>query len=79
MSNENVFAKLQSILSDELEVDKDKITMESNLVEDLGADSMAVVDLVMTIEDDFGVAIPDDVIEDMKTVGDAVRYIESEQ
>lgn len=72
-----VFEKLKSILADELELEENEITMDSDLVDDLGADSMAVVDLVMTIEDDFGVQIPDEAIMDMKTVGDAVRYIEA--
>ena len=72
-----VFEKLREILADELELTEDEITMESNLVEDLGADSMVVVDLIMSIEDEFGVEVPDEDVENMKSVGDAVRYIEA--
>lgn len=72
-----VFEKLREILADELELTEEEITMESDLVEDLGADSMAVVDLIMSIEDEFGVEVPDEDLEKMKTVGDAVRYIEA--
>jgi len=73
----SVFEQLRAILADELELNEEEITMDSDLVEDLGADSMAVVDLVMSIEDDFHVEVPDEAIMGMKTVGDAVRYIES--
>ncbi|MBQ1545604.1 MAG: acyl carrier protein [Clostridia bacterium] len=72
-----VFEKLREILADELELSEDEITMESDLVEDLGADSMAVVDLIMSIEDEFGVEVPDEDVEKVKTIGDAVRYIEA--
>ena len=72
-----VFEKLREILADELELTEDEITMESNLIDDLGADSMVVVDLIMSIEDEFGVEVPDEDVEKMSTVGDAVRYIES--
>ena len=72
-----VFEKLREILADELELSEDEITMESDLVEDLGADSVAVVDLIMSIEDEFGVEVPDEDVEKVKTIGDAVRYIEA--
>lgn len=72
-----VFEKLREILADELELSEDEITMESDLVEDLGADSMAVVDLIMSIEDEFGVEVPDEDVEKVKTIGDTVRYIEA--
>ena len=72
-----VFEKLREILADELELSEDEITMESDLVEDLGADSMAVVALIMSIEDEFGVEVPDEDVEKVKTIGDAVRYIEA--
>lgn len=53
--------------------------MESSFIDDLGADSLDLVDLVMSLEDEFGVEVPDDAIETMKTVGDAVKYIEANQ
>lgn len=74
-----VFDKVKEILVDQLDLDPDKVTMESSFTDDLGADSLDLVDLVMSLEDDFGVEVPDDAIETMKTVGDAVRYIEANQ
>ena len=72
-----VFEKIRSILAEQLDLEEDSITMESNIAEDLGADSMDVVDLIMSIEDEFEVEVPDDKIESIKTVGDVVNYIES--
>lgn len=74
-----VFDKVKEILVDQLDLDPEKVTMESNFIDDLGADSLDLVDLVMSLEDDFGVEVPDDAIETMKTVGDAVAYIEAHQ
>ncbi len=61
---------------DQLDLEEDKITMESDIVDDLEADSLDVVDLVMTVEDEYGLEVPDDQIENFRTVGDVVRYIE---
>ncbi len=72
-----VFEKIRSILSEQLDIEEDTITMESNIAEDLGADSMDVVDLIMSIEDEFEIEVPDEKIESIKTVGDVVNYIES--
>jgi acyl carrier protein len=72
-----VFDKVRAILVDQLDVDEDAVTMESSISEDLGADSLDVVDMVMSLEEEFDVEIPDDEIEAMKTVGDIVKYIES--
>ncbi len=74
-----VFDKVKEILVDQLDLDPDQVTMESSFTEDLGADSLDLVDLVMSLEDEFGVEVPDDAIETMKTVGDAVKYIEAHQ
>ncbi len=71
-----IFDEVVDILVDQLDVEKDKITMESSIIENLGADSLDVVDLVMSLEEEFGIEIPDDQIENMKTVGDIVKYIE---
>ena len=71
-----VFEKLKEIISEQLDIDESKITMDSELIEDLGADSLDVVDLVMSIEDEFDMEVPDDAIENMKTIGDAVKFIE---
>ncbi len=71
-----VFERIRTILADQLDLEEDKISMESDIVDDLEADSLDVVDLVMTIEDEYGLEVPDDQIENFRTVGDIVRYIE---
>jgi acyl carrier protein len=72
-----VFDKVKAILVDQLDVDEDAVTMESSISDDLGADSLDVVDMVMSLEEEFDVEIPDEEIESMKTVGDIVKYIEA--
>ena len=74
-----VFEKLKAILVEQLDVDEDAVTMEASLADDLNADSLDLVDLVMSVEDEFEVEVPDDAIEGIKTVGDIVNYIESHQ
>jgi len=71
-----MFDKVKAILVDQLDVEEDKITADASITEDLGADSLDVVDLVMSLEEEFDVEIPDDQIENIKTVGDIVKYIE---
>lgn len=71
-----VFEKLRSILAEQFEVEPDTITLETSLDEDLGADSLDVVDVLMSIEDTFSVEIPDEKIENLRTVADVVAYIE---
>ena len=70
------FEKLKEIIVDQLGVDVDSITADTAL-EDLGADSLDVVDLLMSIEDEFEVEIPDEEIENIKTLGELVSYIEA--
>ncbi len=72
----NIFEKVKSIIVDQLDVDEDKVVELANIQDDLGADSLDVVDLVMSFEEEFEVEIPDDQIENIKTVGDIVKYIE---
>lgn len=72
-----VFDKVKDILVTQLDLDEDKVTGESGIAEDLGADSLDVVELLMAIEDEFGIEIPDDEIENIKTVDDLVKYIEN--
>lgn len=72
-----VFDKVSEIIVDQLECEKDDVTMEASITDDLGADSLDVVDLVMSIEESFDVEIPDEDVEGIKTVGDIVKYIES--
>lgn len=72
-----VLEKIKAILSEQFSVEEDTITADTLLEDDLGADSLDVVDLLMTIEDDFEVEIPDEEVENIKTVGALVEYIES--
>ena len=72
-----VLEKVKAILAEQFDVDEDKITADTDLQEDLGADSLDVVDLLMSIEDEFGVEVPDEEIENIKTVGALVSYIEA--
>ncbi len=74
-----VFEKVKSILSEQFDVEEDNITMETSIVNDLGADSLDVVDLLMNIDDEFGVEVPDEDVEKVKTVEDLVNYIEARQ
>ena len=74
-----VLEKVKAILSEQFDVEEDKITAETSIINDLGADSLDVVDLLMSIEDEFEVEVPDEEIENIKTVDDLVKYIESHQ
>lgn len=69
--------KVIEIVCKQLGVDKSKVTLETSFVNDLGADSLDTVELVMEIEDAFGLSIPDEDAEKIQTVGDAVKYIEN--
>ncbi|MBQ2752120.1 MAG: acyl carrier protein [Oscillospiraceae bacterium] len=71
-----IFDKVKSIIAEQLDIDEDSITLESAIIDDLGADSLDIVDLVMSFEDEFDTEISDEAIEEMKTVGDIVHYIE---
>lgn len=72
-----VFERLRDILAEQLEAEPDSITLETDIANDLGADSLDVVELAMTVEEEFNVAIPDEEIENLKTVADVVDFIES--
>lgn len=74
-----VFEKVREILVDQLDVEEDAVTMDANIQNDLGADSLDIVDLVMSLEEEFDCEIPDEEIENIKTVGDIVKYIEDRQ
>ena len=71
-----VFEQIKTLLSEQLEVNPDIITMDTNIADELGADSLDVVELLMSIEDEFDVEIPDEKIESLKTVGSVVDYIQ---
>jgi len=69
------FEKLQEIISEVLNVDKDEITMDTTFVDDLGADSLDIFQIIMGIEEEFYIEIPNEEAENIVTVGDAVEYI----
>ena len=71
-----IFEKVAAILAEQLDAEEDAITLDTSLVDDLGADSLDVVDLVMTLEDEFDMEIPDEDFTEVRTVGDVVKYLE---
>ena len=68
--------RVKKIISEQLNVKEDEITESSSFVDDLGADSLDTVELVMAFEEEFGIEIPDEEAEKIRTVGDAIKYIE---
>ena len=77
MTATNVEAKVKGIIAEQLGVAEDEIKITSSFIEDLGADSLDIVELVMAMEEEFEVEIPDEEAENIKTVGDAINYINS--
>ncbi len=73
----DIEAKVKEIIINELGVDAEKVTAEASFVEDLGADSLDTVELVMAFEEEFGMEIPDEEAEKLRTVGDAISYIQT--
>ena len=73
------FDKVKSLIASQLGISGDKITPEARLIEDLGADSLDTVEMLMTLEDEFGIAIPDDEAVKLKTVGSIVELIDSKK
>ena len=71
-----VFDKVKELIVDQLDVEEDAVKTESVIIDDLGADSLDVVDLVMSIEEEFDIEIPDEAAEKIKTVQDVVSYID---
>ena len=72
-----IFDEVKEILAEQLDIDPEIIEMTSNLQTDLGADSLDSIDIVMSIEDRYGIEVPDSVIENMRTVEDIVNFIEN--
>jgi acyl carrier protein len=77
MEHDEILAKVKEVIIDQLSVDEDDVTPEASFFDDLGADSLDIVELVMALEEEFGVSIPDEEAEKIKTVGDAVAFIEA--
>ncbi|MDD2870287.1 acyl carrier protein [Neomegalonema sp.] len=75
----DVAERVKKIVVNYLNVDEGKVTLEASFIDDLGADSLDTVELVMAFEEEFGVEIPDDAAESIQTVGDAVNFITKQQ
>ncbi len=69
--------RIQSIVTEQLGVESSEVTKDASILDDLGADSLDVVELVMTLEEVFDIEIPDDAVEEMRTIGDIQRFVES--
>ena len=76
MSEKEILKKLKTIVVDQLGVNEENVTMEATFVDDLAADSLDIVELVMNIEEEFDLEIPDSAAEKIVTIGDVVKYIE---
>jgi acyl carrier protein len=72
-------SRVKKIVVDHLGVEESEVKLEASFIDDLGADSLDIVELVMAFEEEFGVEIPDDAAEKITTVGDAVSYIDANQ
>ncbi|MCR4434413.1 MAG: acyl carrier protein [Clostridiales bacterium] len=72
-----IFEKVRKIIVEQLGVEEDDVTMESSFIDDLGADSLDIVELIMALEEEFDLEIPDSEAEKITTVGDAVEYIKN--
>jgi len=79
MDESEILAKIREVVAEKLDVDKDEVTESAHFVDDLGADSLDVVELIMGLEDEFDLEISDEKAEELETVGDAVSYIASQQ
>ncbi|WP_297631450.1 acyl carrier protein [uncultured Clostridium sp.] len=70
-----MFEKIQDIIAEKLSVDKEEVKLESSFIDDLNADSLDIVELIMALEDELEMEIPDEDVENFKTVGDVVNYV----
>lgn len=73
-----MFEEVKKILAKQLRISEDKVTLDSRIFEDLGADSLNIMMLLMTIEEDYGIVIPDEELTSFKTVGDVVKYLDNQ-
>ena len=76
--DQNITERVMKVVGDQLGFEMDKLSSETSFVQDLGADSLDIVELVMALEEEFQITIPEEANDDVQTIGDAVRHIESE-
>jgi len=72
-----IFNRIKALMANQLNISQDKITMDSNIINDLGADSLDVVEMLMILEEEYGIEVPDEVAVELKTVGAIVDYVEA--
>ena len=75
MAGEGIFARIKAIVVDQLGIDDAEVVLDASFIDDLGADSLEIVELIMALEEELGIAIPDEDVEKIRTVGHAVEYI----
>lgn len=74
-----IFDEIKALLADKLNIAQEKITMESNIISDLGADSLDIVEMLMTLDQEYGIEISDEAAAEFKTVGDIVKFVEAKK
>ena len=74
-----VFDEIKALLADKLNIAQEKITMESNIISDLGADSLDIVEMLMTLDQEYGIEIPDEAAAEFKTVVDIVKFVQTKK
>jgi acyl carrier protein len=77
MERDEIMDKVKGVIVDQLNVDEADVVEDASFIDDLGADSLDIVELVMALEEEFGISIPDEEAENIKTVGDAIAFIEA--
>ncbi len=79
MADKTIEQRVKDIIVEQLSVKEDQVTMDAKFIEDIGADSLDIVELIMALEEEFGHEIPDEEAEKLLTVGDVIKYIEDHQ
>jgi acyl carrier protein len=73
----DTFEKIRTLLAEQLDIDPETIEPDSDIMNDFEADSLDIVDMIMTLEDEFGIEVPDEAIENLHTVGDVVQFVDA--